>query len=137
MDRINPLEPLWEVDESCDNVWTINILLFDILSFGTEKSFIKDSCTANERYNLLRSLQDPAMQVISPESSIKVQWAGHLKALVEFDCAHRDTLPHIVDCYLRLGWKDPCTVRLLKRTVDKGDYESETEQDVGSSERSA
>lgn len=130
MDRINASNPLWEVDESCDNAWTINILLFDILSFGTDKNFMKDACTVTERYELLRSLQDPVMQVISPESSIKVQWAGHLKALVEFDCTNRDTLPHIVDCYLRLGWKDPSTVRLLKRTVDKMDCESE-EEDIG------
>jgi hypothetical protein len=39
--------------------------------------------------------------------SMKVQWAGKLDALRQFGQNEGPKLPHIIDCFVRLGRKTP------------------------------
>ncbi len=48
---------------------------------------------------------------------MNVQWAGDLKALIEFDSSNRDKLPHIVKSSMCLGWANPCRIRLIRRAA--------------------
>ncbi len=113
--------------------WRINVLVFDILSFGHDRNFVQDPEPVAARYALLRDLEDDFSKVgtgigycmQSPDlfahcwfmfiwgqgvfvsQSMKVQWAGKLEALRKFKQAEGPKLPHIIDCFVRLGRQSP------------------------------
>jgi hypothetical protein len=128
MDRIEDCSDEENKDEEHDDnlvscKWKVNILVFDIIAFGKERNFLQEGCTAPQRYEILRCLQDPSRGIIDPASSVKVQWAGQLRALMDFDESNRNSLPHIVDCYMRLGWNTPCKIRLIRRADDDNEVD--------------
>jgi hypothetical protein len=115
MDRV--IQPNGENNDTPtdeQSTWMVNILIFDIQSFGYERDFLQSSSSALERYQLLRVLEDPRSAAIM-SSNMKVQWVGHLQALVDFDSKNRDSLPHIMECYIQLGNSSPCNIHLIRR----------------------
>lgn len=94
--------------------WIPSILVFDIIQLGDACNFSRARCPAMERYSVLLNLNHPSKGIFTSQH-LKVQWAGKLHALVEFDAAHRDTMPHIMEDYIRLGDEDPLEILFLRR----------------------
>lgn len=86
--------------------WRINVLVFDVQSWGSQKNFLRNPIPAHERYALL-------LAMLPASECMKAQWAGDLHALRQFRAREVDTLPHIMDCYMRLGTTSPCELGLL------------------------
>lgn len=103
MDRVLP--PSTHDDSIQD--WRINVLVFDILSFGHDRNFVQNPETASVRYALLRDLEDNYSKGVFTSQSMKVQWAGKLDALKKFKREEGPKLPHIIDCFVRLGKGTP------------------------------
>ena len=107
MDRVPPKsrqEAEWVED------WNINILVFDVQSVGS-RNFMTHPIPAVERYALLRDLEDSdsaSTKGVFVSQCMKVQWAGDLGALREFKRKEGDSMPHIIDCFVRLGSLNPC-----------------------------
>lgn len=95
-------------------LWHINVLVFDIQTYGHDTNFLTHPQPAEKRYALLRSMSDD-----HPESCVfvsecmKVQWAGQLDALVQFHRNEGPSLSHIIDCYMRLGDDDPSHMSMV------------------------
>lgn len=99
------------------NQWIPNILVFDIIQLGDACNFSRARCPAMERYSVLLNLNHPSKGVFTSQH-LKVQWAGKLHSLMDFDAAHRDTMPHIIDDYIRLGDEDPFEILFLQNSQD-------------------
>ena len=88
--------------------WIPNILQ----QFGTEHNFTANGADAKQRYHFLRSLEDPRYGIFAC-NSLRVQWAGELEALQEFDRTSQHKLPHMIEGYLQLGETHPCHLKRL------------------------
>lgn len=100
-----------ENDEEDDLLpeWSVSILIFDVQSIGTgsKDNFMLNSKPAQERYALLRHIGADHRSGIFTGQSIRVQWAGNLDALAKFHASEGAKLPHVIDCYVRLGRDSP------------------------------
>ena len=88
------------MDRVGEEEWKINVLVFDVQSWGEQTNFLARRKSANERYNMLLSML-PASEIM------RVQWAGELHALREFRDREKDRLSHIINSYMqtvRASW---------------------------------
>lgn len=99
--------------------WRINVLVFDVLSYGGQSFRGEGSVSsASARYALLRSLEDNFSNGVFVSENMKVQWAGRLDALRQFrDSSAAAGLPHIMECFVRLGTMDPCEMGLVMEEI--------------------
>ena len=93
--------------------WRINVLLFDVQSFG-EHNFLAQRVPPVERYALLRGLEEDWSRGVFVAQNMKVQWAGKLDALRQFSEREGPALPHIIDCFVRLGSTSPCELGFVR-----------------------
>ncbi len=98
--------------------WIPNILVFDIIQLGDACNFSRARCPAMERYSVLLNLNHPSKGVFTSQH-LKVQWAGKLHSLIEFDAEHRDAMPHIMEDYIRLGDEDPFEILFLRTATSQ------------------
>jgi hypothetical protein len=96
--------------------WKASIVIFDILSYGKDHNFLDTPRKASLRYSMLRSVQE-----IFAESCLRVQWAGNLQALMEFEAENKDNLPHIFDALIQLGVNFPNKARLVRWATQEED----------------
>lgn len=94
--------------------WRVNVLVFDVLCFGNQ-NFLTQPAPAAARYALLRDLEDDFSKGVFVSQSMKVQWAGKLDALRQFSKSEGSKLPHIIDCFVRLGSTNPGELAFLQR----------------------
>ena len=110
MDRIvpasSPAASFDSVGEDESSCWRINILVFDIQTWGTKTNFLARHAPAQERYSMLHA-------VLPCSECMKIQWAGNLHALRQFRDKERDVMLHIMDCFMQLGEGSPCSIGLL------------------------
>lgn len=92
--------------------WRVNVLVFDVLSFGGQ-NFMTQPAPAHARYALLRDLEDDFSKGVFIAQSMKVQWAGKFDALRQFRESEGGRLPHIIDCFVKLGSANPCELGLI------------------------
>jgi hypothetical protein len=94
--------------ETPSNEWRINVLVFDVQTYGSDINFLAEPRPASTRYALLRGISDDyAESCVFSSERMKVQWAGELDALTRFHEHQGQSLPHIIDCYMKLGDTHP------------------------------
>ena len=110
MDKVSP-----KAGDVSEEEWKINILVFDMQSWGTNVNYVSSpspSSTASDRYAaMLRHCSHGNDVFISP--NMKVQWAGQLHSLRGFRDREKDSMSHVVGCYIRLGLNTPSEIALM------------------------
>ena len=90
-----------------------SVLLMDVISIGHSVNFVHTPCPAKERYNALIEMADPSRGIIVSQV-MQRQWVGFLDALITFHTDKGCELPHMIDCYVRLGSTSPMEMMFVK-----------------------
>lgn len=105
--------------QASSSEWIPNILVFDVIQLGDACNFSRAGCPAMQRYSVLLNLNHPSKGIFTSQH-LKVQWAGELHSLIDFDTANRAAMPHIIEDYIRLGDQDPFEILFLQKDSSRG-----------------